>query len=130
MWTSVQPSLHILGIATKHALVFQYAPSTYGTDDQVSFLMFILVLSEGIWATRHWLIIQLVNSVSSLAITPPGESALEGFTESFLKEMAPEQWNITGAIIEPGGFDNEWKGASAKTIPPHPAYTDAGNPCS
>lgn len=43
--------------------------------------------------------------------------------------MSPE-WNITGAIIQPGGFDSEWKGASAKIIPPHPAYTHAGNPCA
>ncbi|KAK0203589.1 hypothetical protein DFS33DRAFT_1261247 [Desarmillaria ectypa] len=47
------------------------------------------------------------------------------FTESFLKEM-----NIKGTIIEPGGFDSEWKGTSAYHIPPHPAYTDDTNTCS
>jgi hypothetical protein len=32
-------------------------------------------------------------------------------------------------IIEPGGFDSEWRGASANTIPSHPAYTEPENPC-
>lgn len=55
--------------------------------------------------------------------------ALEGFTESLIKERQPD-WNITGCIIEPGGFDSEWRGSSAKSIPAHPAYTDPSNPCA
>ncbi|TFK38349.1 NAD(P)-binding protein [Crucibulum laeve] len=55
--------------------------------------------------------------------------ALEGFTESVLKEMVPE-WNITGCIIEPGGFETEWRGGSMVTYPPHPAYVDPSTPTS
>ncbi|KAF9008608.1 NAD(P)-binding protein [Hymenopellis radicata] len=55
--------------------------------------------------------------------------ALEGFTQSFLKEMDPT-WNIKGAIIEPGGFDSEWRGASANMLPIHPAYDYPTNPAA
>ncbi|TFK38350.1 hypothetical protein BDQ12DRAFT_651293 [Crucibulum laeve] len=55
--------------------------------------------------------------------------ALEGFTESVLKEMVPE-WNITGCIIEPGGFETEWNGGSMVRYPPHPAYADPSTPTS
>ncbi|KIJ36895.1 hypothetical protein M422DRAFT_211950 [Sphaerobolus stellatus SS14] len=55
--------------------------------------------------------------------------ALEGFTQSFIKEMPPV-WNITGCIIEPGGFRTEWAGASMNTLPQHPAYTDPSFPTS
>ncbi|KAK0237927.1 NAD(P)-binding protein [Armillaria nabsnona] len=64
----------------------------------------------------------------TLAYYSSSKFALEAFTESFLKEMDPK-WNIKGAIIEPGGFDSEWKGTSAHHIPPHLAYTDDTNPC-
>ncbi|KAG7448697.1 NAD(P)-binding protein [Guyanagaster necrorhizus] len=64
----------------------------------------------------------------TLAYYSSGKFALEAFTESFLKEMDPK-WNIKGTIIEPGGFDSEWKGTSAGHIPPHPAYTEDTNPC-
>ncbi|RDX47368.1 NAD(P)-binding protein [Lentinus brumalis] len=50
-----------------------------------------------------------------------GKFALEGFTESFTKEMLPE-WNIKGVIIEPGGFRTEWGGSSMLHLPVHPAY--------
>ena len=51
--------------------------------------------------------------------------ALEGFTESLRKEMSPE-WNIQATIIEPGGFDTEWKNMTV--IPPHPAYDTDSSP--
>ena len=51
--------------------------------------------------------------------------ALEGFTESLRKDMTPE-WNIQATIIEPGGFNTEWKNMSA--IPPHPAYDTENSP--
>ncbi|KDR77719.1 hypothetical protein GALMADRAFT_278758 [Galerina marginata CBS 339.88] len=50
-------------------------------------------------------------------------STLEGFTEAFSKEMLPE-WNIKACILEPGGFETEWRNASI-TFDQHPAY--AGN---
>ena len=55
-------------------------------------------------------------------------AALEGFTDAYLKELA--FWNVAGSIIEPGGFDSEWKGSSAVRYPAHEAYTDPENPCA
>jgi len=55
--------------------------------------------------------------------------ALEGFTEAWVKEMLPE-WNITGVIIEPGGFDTEWRKGSMITLPSHPAYAHPDTPSS
>ncbi|KAJ7583367.1 NAD(P)-binding protein [Mycena floridula] len=65
----------------------------------------------------------------TLAYYSASKFALEAFTESFIKEMQPD-WNIKGCIIEPGGFDSEWRGSSAQTLPPHPAYTEPQNPCA
>ena len=48
-------------------------------------------------------------------------AALEGFTEALRKEMSPE-WNIQATIIEPGGFNTEWRGSNMKILSPHPAY--------
>ena len=53
--------------------------------------------------------------------------ALEGFTESLRKEMSPE-WNIQATIIEPGGFNTEWRGSSMTVLPPHPAYDTDNSP--
>ena len=50
---------------------------------------------------------------------------MEGFTESLRKEMSPE-WNIQATIIEPGGFNTEWRNMSI--IPPHPAYDTDNSP--
>lgn len=52
--------------------------------------------------------------------------ALEGFTEAFSKEMLPE-WNIRACILEPGGFETEWRNAFSQ-FDQHPAY--AGNPAN
>jgi hypothetical protein len=66
-------------------------------------------------------------SSSSTSDSPffPYPVALEGFTESLRKEMSPE-WNIQATIIEPGGFDTEWRNMT--TIPPHPAYDTDNSP--
>ncbi|KAG5730213.1 hypothetical protein E4T56_gene11666 [Termitomyces sp. T112] len=61
-----------------------------------------------------------------LAFYSASKFALEGFTESFSKEMLPE-WNIKACILEPGGFDTEWRDAFIK-FDQHPAYV--GNPAS
>ncbi|KAF8958851.1 hypothetical protein BDZ97DRAFT_1736274 [Flammula alnicola] len=53
--------------------------------------------------------------------------ALEGFTESLRKEMLPE-WKIQATIIEPGGFDTEWRGGNMTILPPHPAYDTPNSP--
>jgi len=63
----------------------------------------------------------------TLAYYNAAKFALEGFTESLRKEMSPE-WNIQATIIEPGGFNTEWRGGNMTILPPHPAYTAATNP--
>ena len=39
--------------------------------------------------------------------------------------MSPE-WNIQATIIEPGGFNTEWRNMT--TLPPHPAYDTDSSP--
>ncbi|TFY64000.1 hypothetical protein EVG20_g6099 [Dentipellis fragilis] len=51
-----------------------------------------------------------------------GKFALEGFTDSFTREMPPE-WNIKGIIVQLGGFETGWRGARVQ-LPPHPAYPE------
>jgi hypothetical protein len=41
--------------------------------------------------------------------------------------MTPS-WNITGCIIEPGGFTSQWAATSAQPVPLHLAYDDPANP--
>lgn len=55
--------------------------------------------------------------------------ALEGFTESFNKEL-PQAWNIKAVIIEPGGFATELNQSSMVHTPPHPAYASADSPAN
>lgn len=43
--------------------------------------------------------------------------------------MLPE-WGIKGCIIEPGGFDSNWRGSSMNILPQHPAYTSPTAPSS
>ncbi|KAK1231810.1 hypothetical protein PQX77_005024 [Marasmius sp. AFHP31] len=43
--------------------------------------------------------------------------------------MSPS-WNIKGCIIEPGGFQSEWRAGNAQFAPQHPAYTDPSNACA
>ncbi|KAI0056246.1 NAD(P)-binding protein [Artomyces pyxidatus] len=57
----------------------------------------------------------------TLAYYSAGKFALEGFTESFTKEMRPE-WNIKGIIIEPGGFATKWATSGMVVVPQPPAY--------
>jgi len=52
--------------------------------------------------------------------------ALEGFTESIRKEMTPE-WNIQATIIEPGGFNTDWRNMETQ-LPLHPAYDTDNSP--
>ena len=54
---------------------------------------------------------------------------MEGFTESLRKEMSPE-WNIQATIIEPGGFDTEWRTGNMTILPQLPAYADPKSPTS
>lgn len=49
--------------------------------------------------------------------------ALEGFSQSLAQEVAPFGIHVT--LIEPGGFDTDWAGSSAKHATPLPAYDEA-----
>ncbi|ORV09851.1 SDR family oxidoreductase [Mycobacterium celatum] len=48
--------------------------------------------------------------------------ALEGFSQALALEVAPFGINVT--LIEPGGFDTDWGGSSAKHAERLPAYDD------
>lgn len=48
--------------------------------------------------------------------------ALEGFSQALAQEVAPFGVHVT--LIEPGGFDTDWAGASARHAEPLPAYDD------
>jgi NAD(P)-dependent dehydrogenase (short-subunit alcohol dehydrogenase family) len=48
--------------------------------------------------------------------------ALEGFSQALAQEVAPFGVHVT--LIEPGGFDTDWSGSSAKHADPLPAYDD------
>ncbi|KJA29615.1 hypothetical protein HYPSUDRAFT_31561 [Hypholoma sublateritium FD-334 SS-4] len=64
------------------------------------------------------------NANPGLAFYSSSKFALEGFTESFSKEMLPE-WKIRACILEPGGFETDWRNSFVK-FDQHPAY--ANNP--
>ena len=60
----------------------------------------------------------------------PGQSAyhaskfaVEGFSESLAKEVAPLGVNVT--IVEPGGFRTDWAGSSMHTYPAHEDYAES-----
>lgn len=48
--------------------------------------------------------------------------ALEGLTESLAQEVAG--FGIKVTLVEPGGFDTDWSGASAIVADPQPQYSD------
>ena len=48
--------------------------------------------------------------------------ALEGFSQSLAQEVAPFGVHVT--LIEPGGFDTDWAGSSARHADPLPAYDE------
>jgi NAD(P)-dependent dehydrogenase (short-subunit alcohol dehydrogenase family) len=48
--------------------------------------------------------------------------ALEGFSQALAQEVAPFGVHVT--LIEPGGFDTDWAGPSAKHADPLPAYDE------
>jgi NAD(P)-dependent dehydrogenase (short-subunit alcohol dehydrogenase family) len=48
--------------------------------------------------------------------------ALEGFSQALAQEVAPFGVHVT--LIEPGGFDTDWSGPSARHADPLPAYDE------
>ncbi|KJA23930.1 hypothetical protein HYPSUDRAFT_39445 [Hypholoma sublateritium FD-334 SS-4] len=69
------------------------------------------------------------NAQPNLAYYNAAKFALEGFTESLRAESAPE-WNIQATIIEPGGFNTEWRGGNLTILPQLPAYDNPKFPSS
>ncbi|KAF8126974.1 hypothetical protein EV363DRAFT_1346780 [Boletus edulis] len=61
----------------------------------------------------------LLQNSSMLGISGGPGVTLEGFTDSFSKEIPPE-WNIKICILQPGSFDT--KLLSGTFFAPHPAY--------
>lgn len=56
-----------------------------------------------------------------ISIYGASKFALDGFTESFAREMPPE-WNIKGVVLIPGGFETNAR-QNAVYTPMHPAYS-------
>ncbi|KAG5723235.1 hypothetical protein E4T56_gene352 [Termitomyces sp. T112] len=67
------------------------------------------------------------SSQPTLSYYNSAKFALEGFTESLRKEMDPE-WNIQATIVEPGGFNTNWRDGNMRVLPPHPDYTADTSP--
>jgi NAD(P)-dependent dehydrogenase (short-subunit alcohol dehydrogenase family) len=69
-----------------------------------------------------------VSSIGGIAAFPglgayhASKWALEGLSQALAGEVAPFGIHVT--LIEPGGFDTDWAGASAKRADPLPAYDE------
>src|SRR4051794_36528281 len=61
-----------------------------------------------------------ISAFPNIGIYNASKWALEGFSQALAQEGADFGIHVT--LIEPGGFDTDWGGASAKHAPPNPAY--------
>jgi NAD(P)-dependent dehydrogenase (short-subunit alcohol dehydrogenase family) len=61
-----------------------------------------------------------ISAFPNIGIYNASKWALEGFTQALAQEVA--DFGIKVTLIEPGGFDTDWGGASAKHATPNPAY--------
>ena len=61
-----------------------------------------------------------ISAFPNIGIYNASKWALEGFSQALAQEVA--DFGIKVTIIEPGGFDTDWGGASAKHATPLPAY--------
>ncbi|PRY15318.1 SDR family oxidoreductase [Kineococcus rhizosphaerae] len=63
-----------------------------------------------------------VSAFPNIGIYNASKWALEGFSQALAAEVA--DFGIKVTLIEPGGFDTDWGGSSAKHATPLPAYEE------
>jgi NAD(P)-dependent dehydrogenase (short-subunit alcohol dehydrogenase family) len=63
-----------------------------------------------------------IIAFANLGLYHASKWALEGFSQSLAQEVAPFGVHVT--LIEPGGFDTDWSGPSAKHAERLPAYAE------
>lgn len=64
-----------------------------------------------------------ITAFQNVGIYHASKWALEGFSQSLAQEVAGFGIHVT--LIEPGGFDTDWAGSSAKRATPLPDYAEA-----
>ncbi|MGA5461672.1 SDR family oxidoreductase [Mycobacterium sp. NPDC050041] len=64
-----------------------------------------------------------ITAFQNVGIYHASKWALEGFSQALAQEV--ESFGIHVTLIEPGGFDTDWAGSSAKRATPLPAYEQA-----
>ncbi|ANE82253.1 short-chain dehydrogenase/reductase [Mycobacterium adipatum] len=64
-----------------------------------------------------------ITAFQNVGIYHASKWALEGFSQSLAQEIAGFGIHVT--LIEPGGFDTDWAGSSARHATPLPEYADA-----
>jgi NAD(P)-dependent dehydrogenase (short-subunit alcohol dehydrogenase family) len=63
-----------------------------------------------------------ISAFPNVGIYNASKWALEGFSQALAQEVAG--FGITVTLVEPGGYDTDWGGASAKRSEPIPAYAE------
>jgi NAD(P)-dependent dehydrogenase (short-subunit alcohol dehydrogenase family) len=63
-----------------------------------------------------------ISAFPNIGIYNASKWALEGFSQALAQEVADFGVHVT--LIEPGGFDTDWGGASARHATPNPAYDE------
>src|SRR3954465_1390279 len=63
-----------------------------------------------------------ISAFPNIGIYNASKWALEGFSQALAQEVA--DFGIRVTLVEPGGFDTDWGGASAKHATPNPAYDE------
>jgi NAD(P)-dependent dehydrogenase (short-subunit alcohol dehydrogenase family) len=61
-----------------------------------------------------------ISAFPNIGIYNASKWALEAFSQSLAQEVA--DFGISVTLVEPGGYDTDWGGASAKHAAPNPAY--------